>query len=396
MATTLQVAAVVEKSIAKPTATRRFTAAGKALALTLGLRIFYSIFAAFLSPSLRLDPSLIHSNGLTGQLMSRESHPLLYALLGVWERFDTLWYIQISRHGYDNPMATVFYPLYPLLIRSLSFITHSELAAALFVSTAGSFFLFWGALRLFELDYSPAVAFRSLLLWVAWPASFAFFAGYPDSLLCALTVWAIYFARAEHFERMARWLPAGMLGLLAGLTKAAGCLTALPLLWIAWKRRDRRGVITAGLCVTGVACFQGWLALRHFPSAAQVYRTYWATATVPPWTSVSDAVWSLAHGGNFLLMLNAGIFAIVGVAALMRPVRFEYKIYAVAAMCLFLTKHTEPLLQSTTRYSLAVFAAYPALSARFGPVLPYVSLLLVAAALNLMLFRAFLDWGLVI
>jgi hypothetical protein len=354
------------------------------------LRIFYSIFAAFLSPGLRLDPNLIHSNSLTGQLMSRESHPLLYALLGVWERFDTLWYIQISRHGYGNPMATVFYPLYPMLIRALSFVTHSELAAALFLSTGGSFFLFWGALRLFELDYSPAVAFRSLLLWVAWPASFAFFAGYPDSLLLALTVWAIYFAR------LGSWLPAGTLGLLAGLTKALGCLTALPLLWIAWKQRDRRGVIPVVLCVTGVACFQGWLAIRHFPSAAQVYRTYWATATVPPWTSVGDAVWSLAHGANFLLLLNAGIFIVVGAAALMRPAQFEYKIYAVAAMCLFLTKHTEPLLQSTTRYSLAVFAAYPALSARLGPVLLYISLLLVAAALNLMLFRAFLDWGLVI
>jgi hypothetical protein len=390
MATTLQVAPALEKPIAKPIATRGFTAFWKALTITLGLRIFYSIFAAVLSPGLRLDPNLIHSNRLTDQLMSRVSHPLLYALLGVWQRFDTLWYIRISRHGYDDPMATVFYPLYPMLIRALSLITHSELAAALFLSTAGSFFLCWGALRLFELDYSPAVAFRSLLLWVAWPASFAFFAGYPDSLLLALTIWAIYFAG------FGRWLPAGTLGLLAGLTKAVGCLTVLPLLWIMWKRRDRRGVIPAGLCVTGVACFQAWLAIRHFPSAAQVYRTYWATATVAPWTSVSDAVWSLAHGGNLMLVLNTGVFVIVGAAALMHPVRFEYKIYALAAMCLFLTKHTEPLLQSTTRYSLAVFAAYPALAARCGPVLPYAALLLVAAALNLMLFRAFLDWGLVI
>jgi hypothetical protein len=102
------------------------------------------------------------------------------------------------------------------------------------------------------------------------------------------------------------------------------------------------------------------------------------------------------HGGNLLLLFNAGVFVIVGVAALMRPVRPEYKIYAVAAMCLFLTKHTEPLLQNTPRYSLAVFAAYPALSARFGPGLPFASSLLIAAALNLLLFRAFLDWGLVV
>jgi Gpi18-like mannosyltransferase len=231
MATTLQVAAVLEKPFAEPIQRHWLSPAEKVLTLTLGLRIFYLIFAVVLSPSLRLDPNLIHSNSLTGQLMSRESHPLLYALLGVWERFDTLWYIQISAHGYDTPIATVFYPLHPILIRALSFFTHSELAAALLLSTVGSFFLFWGALLLFELDYTPPVVFRALLLWVAWPASFAFFTGYPDSLLLALTVWAIYFAR------LGRRLPAGVLGLSAGLTKAQGCLTALPLLWIAWRQR---------------------------------------------------------------------------------------------------------------------------------------------------------------
>jgi Gpi18-like mannosyltransferase len=390
MATTLPVAAALGKPIAEPTRTRRFKPAGIAFALALGLRIFYTVFTALLSPHLRLDPKLIYSNSLTSHLISRDSHPLLYALLGVWQRFDTLWYIQISAHGYDSPMATVFYPLYPALVRALSFITRSDLTAALLVSTAGSFFLFWGALRLFELDYTPSVAFRGLLLWVVWPASFAFFAGYPDSLLCAFTVWAIYFARSG------RWLPAGALGLFAGLTKALGCLTALPLLWIAWKHRDRRGIIPAGLCVAGAACFQGWLSIRHFPSPTQIYRTYWATTTVAPWITVSDAARSLAHGGNFLLLLNAGVFVMVGVAAVMRPVRPEYRIYAVAAMCLFLTKHTEPLLQSTTRYSLALFAAYPALSTRFGRGLTFASLLLIAAALNLLLFRTFLDWGLVV
>jgi len=388
MATTLQVAEL-EKAIAKPIQSPRFTPAGKACVLALSLRIFYSAFAAIWSPYLRLDPNLIHSNRLTGHLISRESHPLLYALLGVWERFDTLWYIQISRHGYDNPIPTVFYPLYPALIRVVSVVTRSDLAAALLISTAGSFFLFWGALRLFELDYPPPTAFRALLLWVAWPASFAFFAGYPDSLLLALVVWAIYFARSGS------WLPAGALGLFAGLTKALGCLTALPLLWIAWKRRDRKGIVSAALCVAGVACFQGWLAIRHFPPAAQVYRTYWATTTVAPWTSVIDAARSLLHGGDFLLLSNAGVFVVVGAAALLGPVRSEYKIFAVAAMCLFLTKHTEPLLQSTTRYSLAVFAAYPALAARFDRGLPFAFLCLMAAALNLLLFRTFLDWGLV-
>ena len=129
--------------------------------------------------------------------------------------------------------------------------------------------------------------------------------------------------------------------------------------------------------------------LRRVRTPADIHHESWRRP-------LSDAVRSLTHGGNFLLLLNVGVFVVVGAAALLGPVRLEYKIYAIAAMCLFLTKHTEPLLQSTTRYSLAVFAAYPALSAKFGRGLPFASVLLIAAALNLLLFRTFLDWGLVI
>jgi hypothetical protein len=399
MATTLQVAAVLEKSTAEPITMRRFTAAGKALALTLGMRIFYSIFAAALSPSLRLDPNLIHSNSLTGKLMSRDLHPLLYALLGVWERFDTLWYIQISRHGYDNPTATVFFPLYPFLIRVVSVFTRSELAAALLISTGATFVLFWGALRLFELGGYSSTSFGAILLWALWPTSFTFFAGYPDSLVCALTVWSIVLARSD------RWLSAGGAGFFAGLTKAMGCLAALPLLWIAWKQRRKEGLLAAGLSFAGVGCYQGWLILRRFPSATEVYRTYWKITTVAPWTTLIDGVRAASH--NALVLLNLVVFAVVGTAALcfdahnarpgaLRPVRVEYTLYSVAAICLFLTRHTDPPLLSTARYSLTLFAAYPVLGKKLGRGLPLAVVLLIIAAINVALFRIFLEWGFVV
>ncbi len=369
--------------------TWRWTRVRKAFALALGLRIFYSLLGAILSRGLRLDEKLIRSNGLTEHLISRTAHPLLYALLGVWERFDTLWYIEISRHGYGTPAATVFYPLYPALIRAVSFLVRSDLAAAVAVSTLASFFLFWGALSLFELDLAPDICWRAILLWMAWPASFTFFAGYPDSLLCALVVWSIYFARRE------RWYTAGTLGMLAGCTKALGCFAALPLLWIAWKRRDRTGIAAAALCGVGVACYQGWLMLHHFPSAVEVYKTYWRTTTVTPWTSLGEAIAGLAHGGNLLLPINVALFTVAGIATLLPPVRFEYKLYAVAAMLLFLTKHTDPLLQSTTRYSLTVFGAFPALASRVRG-LSLATVLLIAGSLNLLLFLLFLDWKLAV
>jgi len=364
--------------------------ARQAALLTFGFRLFYSFVAALFSPRLALNENLIRSNRLTDHLMSRRLHPILYSLLGVWERFDTLWYIEIARHGYDKPMATVFYPLYPILIRAVSVLTRSELAAAPLISTGATFFLFWGALRLFDLDGTSPASTRAILLWAVWPASFVFFAGYPDSLVCALIVWSLVLARSG------RWLPASALGLLAGLTKAMGCLAAVPLLWIAWKDRRKEGLLAAASSLAGAACYQGWLLLRHFPSAAEVYRTWWMTTTVAPWITLRDAFHAAVQGRDTLVLLNLIVFALAGLAALLPSVRGECRLYAVAAMCLFLTKHTDPLLQSTTRYSLTLFAAYPALAAKLGRGVPFAIVLLLSAALNILLFRVFLDWGLVV
>src|SRR5512143_3819121 len=116
-----------------------------AIALTVALRIFYSGFAAALSFVIKPNPVLIHSNVLTGTLPQPGS--LYYAFLGIWQRFDTLWYLHIAEHGYDSPAAVVFHPLYPSMIRILGPVLGS-LAAALAISTIATGFLFAGMIRL--------------------------------------------------------------------------------------------------------------------------------------------------------------------------------------------------------------------------------------------------------
>src|SRR5215472_16309212 len=107
----------------------------RAVFYTVGLRTAYALAAFLLRGSLTADPSLIRGNDFTDHLMSPD-HPLSYALLGVWARFDTLWYLHIAQVGYDRQAAIVFYPLYPALIHVLSWIVQPPLAAALAISTA--------------------------------------------------------------------------------------------------------------------------------------------------------------------------------------------------------------------------------------------------------------------
>lgn len=110
--------------------------------MAAGMRVFYSAVAATFVPFLHPDPVTIRTNQLTESLPS--PHGLYYALLGIWERFDTLWFLRIAERGYDRPMAPIFYPLYPAAIRGMSVVLPA-VAAALVVSTVAAFFAFWGA-----------------------------------------------------------------------------------------------------------------------------------------------------------------------------------------------------------------------------------------------------------
>jgi hypothetical protein len=370
--------------------TATWTPAKSALALTLGLRILYSAVAAWFSPSLLLDPKLILQNSFTESLMQRSDNPVLYAFYGVWERFDTLWYIHIARYGYDMHRSAVFYPLYPALIRLFSFFTHWDLLSALLVTSVATFFFLWGALRLFELHMPREAALRAVLLWAVVPDSFIFFSGYPDSLLLALTVWSLYFAEQR------RWRAAGFLGLMAGTAKAFGCLTLLPILYYGWRRRDWRALVSAGMTMLGTAGFQLWLHANGFPSTASIYETFWRTKTSMPWVTVGSALWSLAHGKDVLLAFNLGVVAVTLAAGYLARVPVVYRIYSAGVFCLLATKNTDPVFQSSMRYALAMIAAYPAISMKLQRNFGFACLLLAALMVNLFLLATFLDWGLVV
>ncbi|HEV3219246.1 MAG TPA: hypothetical protein VGZ48_05715, partial [Candidatus Acidoferrales bacterium] len=147
-----------------------------ALAITAALRVVYTGVAAVGAVFLHPDARLIHSNVLTENLPAPGGWH--YALLGIWERFDTLWYLRIAERGYDLPAGVVFYPLYPWLIRGLGGLA-GPMAAALLISTVAAFFYFWGLLRLVEnemrSEFPNTQPLRTVMLAAVWPSSFFFF-----------------------------------------------------------------------------------------------------------------------------------------------------------------------------------------------------------------------------
>ncbi|MBZ5614998.1 MAG: hypothetical protein LAO23_13390, partial [Acidobacteriia bacterium] len=305
-----------------------------ALGATAALRVFYSAMAAAFLPFLHPDPVLVQSNQLTEALS--QSHGLHYAWLGIWERFDTLWFLRIAEHGYDRPMAVIFYPLYPGAIRLVSALMPAT-AGALLVSTAAAFFSFWGLLRLAEGELSEAGKLRSLLLLCVWPSGFVLFAGYADSLTLALVLWAVVFGRD------ARWEAATACGLLAGVARPTGVVVLIPLLVMAVRSRQARALVVA-LTPLGLLSYWSWLRWSGRLSVVEAYRLYQGMTMVAPWRGLAEALRLIVTGHDTLLAIKLGLVILATVASLRGKVRIEDKAFALALVLQMLMYTGRPLL----------------------------------------------------
>ena len=362
-----------------------------AMTAAAALRVFYTATAGAYMPFLHPDPALIRSNALTGNLPP--PHGLYYALLGIWERFDTLWFLRIAEHGYDRPMAAIFYPLYPAAIRLVSGLMPA-MAAALLVSTAAAFFFFWGLLRLTAGELSEVGRLRMLLLVCAWPTSFVMFAGYADSLTLALVVWAVVFARE------ARWEAATACGLLAGLARPSGVLVFIPLVVMALRGRQIRSLIVA-LTPLGVLGYWGWLRWSGRISVMEAYRLYQGMTMVPPWAGFWESLRLIVTEHDTLLTIKLAAVIVFAVISLRREsriqLRLEDRAFALAVILQMLMYTGRPLL-GAARYLLMVYPAFlvwGAYAERWnGRRLGFCVTAL--ALLNLTWMWAFLSWSLVL
>lgn len=133
---------------------------------------------------LRLDPRLHRGGAIL-------PHPAVDALC--W--WDCGWFERIAQQGYQDPLWSNFFPLFPLLGRWLHQLTGMPLPYALVLwanvfGAVGLVLLY----RLFLELEGEQVARTGVVLLVAWPFSFFHSTGYPESLMFASSVGAIYLA----------------------------------------------------------------------------------------------------------------------------------------------------------------------------------------------------------
>jgi hypothetical protein len=174
-------------------------------------------------------------------------------------RWDALWYTRVAElgYGYEVRLANgdvhsnlAFFPLLPWLERLVAAVSPLSYADGGFlVSLFASLAAAWGIFAVADHVYGRRAGVCAVLLWAVLPVGIVQSMAYSESLFTALAAWALYAVLTG------RWLTAGTLALLAGLTRPVG-LAVVAAVWVAALAsfvRDRRTSEPDGAQITARA-----------------------------------------------------------------------------------------------------------------------------------------------
>ncbi|MFJ9622206.1 hypothetical protein [Streptomyces sp. NPDC101181] len=193
-------------------------------------------------------------------------------------RWDSVWYQRIAENGYgytttlpDGSLHSdlAFFPLLPALERGILEVTPLTLGGAgLLVAWTSGLLAAWGVFAVGTQLRGRRTGVVLAALWGVYPTAFVQSMAYTETLFTALAAWALYAVLRG------RWIVAGALCVLAGLTRpsAAALVAALAITAAVTLVRDHRaggGLRTVlrrrARMLTGVALAPlGWLAYVVF------------------------------------------------------------------------------------------------------------------------------------
>jgi len=323
----------------------------------------------------------------------------------MWAHWDAKWYLSIVQEGYrySEPLTQsysnlAFFPLYPYLVRALIWPIPGGLKSeglallvGLVISNACFLLAAWLIYRLaLAAGGDPGAAKRTVELLVVFPAGFFFSSFYPESLFLALTAGALWAAACR------RWWLAGLLGLLAAVTRGQGLLIAAPLAWMYMQERRwqwraiRPDVLWLALLPIGL--------LTHLASLYQRTGDFLAPMRAQAaWGRWGADWWSnlqLQLGGpgldpfklDFALLV---IFVLLTLAMFRRP---AWRAFALYSFLLLALPIATALFVSVSRYLAVVFPVFIYLGSILKDGAPYQMVRAVSFGLQVVYFVGFVNY----
>lgn len=147
--------------------------------------------------------------------------------------WDAGWFLRVAGQGYDFDSAP-FFPLFPLLIRLLTYVTKDAVSSGFLVSNTALFIACYLLYRLVREDYGAEVATTTTFTLLFFPTAVFFSSIYSESPFLAFALGTFYYARQK------KWLAAAVLGSCAALTRNVGVVLFLALIYLSYKDNDYR------------------------------------------------------------------------------------------------------------------------------------------------------------
>ncbi|GAA2561956.1 glycosyltransferase family 39 protein [Streptomyces levis] len=151
-------------------------------------------------------------------------------------RWDALWYVRVAELGYgyevrlpngDVHSNLAFFPLLPWLERLVAAVSPLSYADGGFlVALSASLAAAWGIFAVADRVYGRRAGVCAVLLWAVLPVGIVQSMAYSESLFTALAAWSLYAVLTG------RWVTAGALASLAGLTRPVG-VAVVAAVWVA-------------------------------------------------------------------------------------------------------------------------------------------------------------------
>ncbi|MGH2505397.1 MAG: mannosyltransferase family protein [Ktedonobacterales bacterium] len=355
---------------------------------------------------------------VTGGENPNRSTVALASTLHRWMNWDGGIYVHLAQSGYSPPEYSVFFPLYPVLIRVCAFIIGPHwAAAALLVSNLGALLAFGGvaalAAQVAAVEHERQVARTALILFAVYPLAFFTAAAYTDGLFVGLAAFALLCGMRR------RWLLAAAFALLAGWSRPVGPALILPLAWEAIQcYRAARAESTpaqalrltapalAAICapIISVLTFSAYLWQRFGDPLIIIHsERHWAHISISPIISIPLAIFAFAHIAinsplQWRVLLDlapvVGALIITLVAARRAPIAFTLYMLGLLYIVTSSPINYTDLFVSGGRYMIAAIPVVIALAGwlrRADWLLP--ALCLCGASLQAILTIYFLGHG---
>ncbi len=266
--------------------------------------------------------------------------------LGNW---DGGHFLGIAQKGYSEKFQYAFFPLYPLAIRLVNFLTQNYLFSGLLISIGSAFFGVQLLYRLVLEDFEKKIAEKTVMALLFFPTSFFFLTAYSEGLFFLLTISAFYFLKKNKLF----W--AVVAAALASATRLVGLAVVLAIL-IDIGTREGFNKKNWHIFLLPFAGFLFYCMYLYKVSGDPFYfitaENHWQRTIVTPGIAFWETLRSVPNGMIDLL------FAIFGVGFAIRSLRFLPASLAVYSLLSVLIPLFTSTLSSMPRFLLPVFPIF--------------------------------------